>query len=248
MWFDQQSYQVRCEWGVAGVAALAQNVDVVIVVDVLSFSTCVDIATCRGAMIYPFPWKDERAALFASEIGGVLAAGRSRDELSLSPTSMMRASLGQRIVLPSPNGATLSGFTRDTPTLTGCFRNATAVAQRALEFGTRVGLVPAGERWPNGMLRPALEDWLGAGAILSHMEITKLSPEALTARAAFEAMRTSLSDMIRGCASGRELIERGWEQDLDLAVELDVSQGVPLLSDGGYRRLPEPHASGPDGG
>ena len=60
MWFDQQPYQVRCEWGAAGVHTLAPWVDVVVLVDVLSFSTCVDVATSREAVVYPFAWKDER--------------------------------------------------------------------------------------------------------------------------------------------------------------------------------------------
>ena len=41
-----------CEWGIAGAAALAEAADVFIVVDVLSFTTCVDIA-CANAGIGP---------------------------------------------------------------------------------------------------------------------------------------------------------------------------------------------------
>jgi 2-phosphosulfolactate phosphatase len=84
-------------------------------------------------------------------------------------------------------------------------------------------------------LRPSLEDWLGAGAILSHLDTTDLSPESVAARTAFEAARAGVPDMIRGCASGRELIERGWAEDVDLAVELDSSESAPFLSGGAFR-------------
>lgn len=233
MWFDQQAYDVRCEWGANGVQLLAPHVDVIVIVDVLSFSTCVDIATDRGARIYPFVWKDQRAQIFAESINAVLAGPRSHTEFSLSPASMQTASVGQRIVLPSPNGATLSGLVGSTPALAGCLRNAAAVAQRAQSFGRRIGIVPAGERWPDGTLRPALEDWLGAGAILLHLDGT-MSPEAYAAKMAFEMHRKNLATAMAECASGRELIERGWERDVLIATELNVSMSAPILHDGAY--------------
>jgi 2-phosphosulfolactate phosphatase len=233
VWFDQQAYPIRCEWGERGVETLAPAVDVLILVDVLSFSTCVDAATSRGAIVYPLAWKDERATEFARQVDGVLAGPRSATQFSLSPSSMAHAVAGQRIVLPSPNGAALSRLTGSTPTLTGCFRNSAAVARRALAFGPRVGVVPAGERWADGTLRPALEDWLGAGAILAHC-VGNFSPEAQAARAAFDAARADLAAIVARCASGRELIEQGWERDVRLAVEVDSSTSAPLLRDGAY--------------
>src|SRR5262245_39926407 len=65
MWSDQSSYDLRCEWGEAGVAALAPSVDAIVIVDVLSFSSCVDVAVARGARIYHYQWKDESEAEFA---------------------------------------------------------------------------------------------------------------------------------------------------------------------------------------
>ena len=236
MWFDQQAYDVRCEWGLHGVELLAPAADVAIIVDVLSFSTCVDVATRRGAVVYPARWKekDSAAAELARSVDGVLAGQRSREQVSLSPTSLMSIATGTRLVIPSPNGATLSATTGRTPTLTGCLRNASAVARRAQTFGTRIAVIPAGEQWPDGTLRPSVEDWLGAGAILAHLS-GALSPEAASARSAFEAARSQLSSILRGCASGRELIEGGWDDDVEVSAALNVSDASPLLHDGAYR-------------
>jgi 2-phosphosulfolactate phosphatase len=132
VWFDQDAYALRCEWGAAGITALAPCVDVLILVDVLSFSTCVDIAIARGARVYPYPWKDASAAAFAQSVEALLAGPRSRDHVSLSPGSLQRLTPGARVVLPSPNGATLSRLTGRVPTLTGCLRNAIAVARRSV--------------------------------------------------------------------------------------------------------------------
>ena len=233
MWFDQHRYELRCEWGARGVEVLAPHVDALIIVDVLSFSTCVDIAVARGAVVYPYHWKDDRAEAFTKSVGGVLAAARSRTHVSLSPASLRKVRRGTRIVLPSPNGAELSHLTGDTPTLTGCLRNAAAVARRARSFGTRIGVVPAGERWPDGTLRPSVEDWLGAGAILASLD-GSCSPETELARIAFASQQANIAAVLRGCASGRELVERGWPEDVELASELSVSECAPILRDGAY--------------
>ncbi len=234
---------VHCEWGRAGLAALAPSADVVIIVDVLSFATCVEIAVSRDAVVLPFGWRDARASAFAERMGAALAGARGSCGLSLSPDSMLGLAPGARVVLPSPNGATLSLAAGPGRVLTGCLRNATAVARAAAAAGARILVLPAGEQWPDGSLRPCLEDWLGAGAILAALA-ERLSPAALSveadaARAAAGAARGALSRALRDCASGRELIERGYEADVELAAALDVSEAVPALRDGAYHRLVE---------
>ncbi|HEU5090027.1 MAG TPA: hypothetical protein VFT99_21375, partial [Roseiflexaceae bacterium] len=103
---DQQGYSVRCEWGLHGIGALAGACDVFVIVDVLSFSTCVDIAVARGAWVYPWRWQNETAAQFAASVGAVLAGRRSHGQAgySLSPASLQTIAPATRLVLPSPNG------------------------------------------------------------------------------------------------------------------------------------------------
>jgi Phosphosulfolactate phosphohydrolase and related enzymes len=237
MFFDQQEFDIRCEWGVIGVTVLAPVSDVVIIVDVLSFSTCVDIAVDHGATVFPFPWKDESAVKFAASINAVLAdPKRTKGKYSLSPESLLQISPGTRIVLPSPNGATLTLKAKPTPVLAGCLRNARAVALAAMKYGTKFAIIPAGERWKDDYsLRPSFEDFIGAGAIISHLT-GKLSPEAVSAVAAFQEVKPMLGEYLRQCSSGKELIERDFSEDVDLASQLDISNSVPILIDNAFVR------------
>jgi 2-phosphosulfolactate phosphatase len=236
MSFDQAAYDVRCEWGQPGIAALAPGVDVLVIVDVLSFSTCVEIATTRGAIILPYRCRGQSAERFALQERAELARPRGMGSYSLSPASYLTVAAGTRIVLPSPNGASLSLGTAGKPTLGGCLRNAAAVARAASRLGRRIAVIPAGEQWPDGSLRPGLEDLLGAGAIIGHL-VGSLSPEAQAAADLYRASRPDLAARVWQCSSGRELIDRGFEHDVALACELNVSQGVPTLVGNAYMQL-----------
>lgn len=230
---DQANFAIRCEWGMQGVTTLAPISDVIIIIDVLSFTTCVELATAQGATIYPYRGDD--AAGFATSVGAELATKWGGSGYSLSPHSLTQLPAGLRLVLPSPNGSTLSLGTGDTPTLAGCLRNYKAIATAAMTYGKRIAVIPAGERWyPDPALRPSYEDWLGAGAIISELSGT-LSPEARAARAAFRDAADELESLLGQCSSGKEHAERGHAENVTLAAAANVSTCVPRLVDGAYR-------------
>ncbi len=234
MTFSQSNFDIRCEWGLHGAIKLAQCCDAVIIVDVLSFTTAVTIAVSNGGVVFPYPWKDNSREEFAKSHGAILAGPRSSGNYSLSPSSLIEVQQGERIVLPSPNGSTISLATDDTPTYAGCLRNAKAVAKAAQRHGTTIGVVPCGERWKSdATLRPAIEDWLGAGAIIQHLAGT-LSSEALLAQANYQYAQTQLLSIIKQSSSGRELLEMGFEYDINLACEENVSDITPKLVNDAY--------------
>jgi 2-phosphosulfolactate phosphatase len=85
--------------------ALSSVSEVVVVVDVLSFSTCVDIAVSRRAQVLPYPSEGPGAEEFAREHRAELARARGEGQYSLSPLTFLDIAPGTRVVLPSPNGA-----------------------------------------------------------------------------------------------------------------------------------------------
>ena len=233
VWFDQSAYDVRVEWGGGGVASLCDGAEVVVIVDVLSFSTCVDVAVGRGAAILPFARSGDEARAYARQMGAQCGGPRGEGRFSLSPTSFAEIGAGERVVLPSPNGGALSLHTGGTPTFTACLRNASAVALAAQEVGRRIAVIAAGERWKSDALRPALEDWLGAGAVVAALEGSR-SPEADGALAMFEASARRLPDILIGCASGRQLVDLGFTDDVVWASALNMSACAPILRAGAF--------------
>lgn len=248
---------VRCEWGPAAVALAADlgPEDLTVVVDVLSFSTTVTVAVAKGIAVWPMRWRDDRARALAEQVGAVLAVERLEAELladdpagldaramvSLSPAEMSRVQGVSAIVLPSPNGSTITAALADSgvQVAVGCLRNASAVADRAVEVvqgGGRVLVVPAGERWPDGSLRPALEDWWGAGAVLARIRDRSKVPfsvEASAAASSFEHLGDPGLPLAQ-CGSGRELIARGYGADVEMAAAVDAVDVVAMLRAGRF--------------
>lgn len=252
----QSGHRVRLEWGPTGALAVAgpgvaAEVDagvVAVVVDVLSFTTTLTVALDRGITVLPHPWRDERAAAYAVQRDATLAVGRLEARsgaggVSLSPAAMTRVDGVRRLVLPSPNGSTIcAALARTGAVVVGAsLLNAAAVAGMLathLAKGGHVAVVPAGERWTDGSLRPAVEDLWGAGAVLAALRRlvpdAGLSPEARVAERAHAAVADRLPEELRACASGRELVDVGFGDDVDTAARVDTSTQVPVLRDGEF--------------
>jgi|HigsolmetaAR202D_1030399.scaffolds.fasta_scaffold00767_9 2-phosphosulfolactate phosphatase len=236
MRFAQQSdFDIRFEWGIEGVRNVAnpQPSDASIIVDILSFSTCVDIACSRQAQVLPYSHNDDSSFSYAQTRNALLASKRLEQGYSLSPRSLLNIEAGTRLVLPSPNGATLSLACNSPIVLAGSLRNAAAVAHYAQRHAKTITLIAAGERWNDGSLRPAIEDLVGAGAIIHYLS-GKKSPEARLAEQAFLSHHNDLSALLVACASAIELSERGFAFDVALALELNVSTAVPRLYDSSF--------------
>jgi 2-phosphosulfolactate phosphatase len=82
-----------------------------------------------------------------------------------------------------------------------------------------------------------VEDLWGAGAFIAALEdlgVGPLSPEAQTAVAAYRVVAADLPAQLRECASGRELAQYGFPQDVAIAAEVGSSRSVPVLRAGAF--------------
>ena len=238
--FAQSPYRCRLDWGRHGARAAAERQDILVIVDTLSFSTAVVTAVQRGGLVYPCA-ADEAPGALAQRIGGEVAVRRkdvpARGRFSLSPLTYLHLAPGTRIVLASPNGATCSRYARAVPCLfVGALVNAEAVAtvvSHLLDTTDHcVTILACGERWQppsaDGALRIALEDYLGAGAILASLR-QEQSPEARVCAGAFTHSQRDIAALLWECGSGRELRAMGFPEDVRHAAQLNSYDAVPVM-------------------
>jgi 2-phosphosulfolactate phosphatase len=224
--FQQLSWRVRHDWGHAGARRAAQRGDAVVVVDLMRFSSACAVAVARGVWLRP-----------VAEPPADPAARRW-----LSPLSYEGVAPGMRLELWSPNGATCCALAERAPRVwVGALVNAAAVAgavSRWLAGSERaVTVLSAGERWAepadDGALRFAIEDYLGAGAILSRLDASlPRSPEARVCEAAWQGSAAHVRELLLGSGSGQELLARGREAELELLMRIDSLDSAPVIRDG----------------
>jgi 2-phosphosulfolactate phosphatase len=223
-WASQEGFDLRFDWGTPGVARLAPYCRTFVIVDVLRFSTAVETGLTHGLVVEPEHWPMPRSA---TPRDAYVADGSAPGGPSLSPGSLLLLPKGARVVLPSLNGANCALAAADTgaTVIAGSLRNASAVAKYVAEAGAPVGVIAAGDLASDGTMRPAVEDILGAAAILRLLPGSR-SPEAAIAEAAFTA---DPLELVRESASARQLASVGHDEDAEWAGQLDVSTCVPVL-------------------
>jgi 2-phosphosulfolactate phosphatase len=237
---------IHVEWGLAGSKLAAARGDLVVLVDVLSFSTSLSIACGRGATVLVYS-PNELDAMGGREKAArdlkaeVITKSRQAEagSYSLSPASVTDCPADLRLIVTSPNGAAcVAAAAKASACVIGCLRNRTATAAYIKEQlrddanqRRRATIVPCGEQWSSvgeeiGW-RPCVEDWLGAGSIVDALqeEHVSLSVEAELAMRTFQSMSGQVGEFLRNCLSGRELVARSFATDVELAAEIDAEAG-----------------------
>lgn len=204
---DQHRYQVRLEWGVDGLVRLAPA-DVVIVVDVLRFSTTATDAVARGETV-PL----DAAARAGSADGAAVAAAAARAGAVVLLGCLRNASAVAAAVLAEQQ------------------RRGERTSVAVIAAGERVsGADGAPARF-------AAEDQLGAGAIidaLTALGLDHTSPEAAVACESFRGLRGAVRHLLTATGSGQEMLDRGGRDEVLAAAAVDAASVVPVLRDGAF--------------
>lgn len=235
----QDRFRCRLEWGRDGARRAAARRDMVVVCDTLRFSTAVVAAIARGVVIVPRSEPKGGGTGMAHHPGGGLDSAPR-----LSPGFYNGIPAGGEVDLLSPNGATCCRLASTAPyVLVGCIVNGRAVAEAAATIAEReqygISVIACGERrdaGEDGALRFAVEDYLGAGAILSYLS-SPASAEARLCAAAFLETQSHLEEILWECASGWELRQKGLGEDVRYAARLNLHDVVPILHGDRIERL-----------
>ncbi len=193
------------EWGTAGLSRLAPA-DIVVVVDVLRFSTTVIRSLEGGAEVAL-----DAAADAVSRNGAAVA--RAAD----------RAAAGEVVLGGLRNAAAVAAHV---------LRRQAERGERTSVAVIAAGERPAADA---ADVRVAVEDALGAGAIIAALGdrgVDHCSPEAAVAGEGFRALRGATRHLLTASGSGLELTAAGRRDEVLAAAALDAASVVPVLRSG----------------
>jgi 2-phosphosulfolactate phosphatase len=210
--FDQSSYQVRLEWGVAGLQRLAPT-DIVVVVDVLRFSSTVTDAVASGRTV------SLTDAVGWSRNGAATAAAAEATGATVLLGSLRNASAVARAVLEIQNR-------RQQRTSVSVIAAGELTDAGELRFAVE-------DQLGAGTIIAALSD-LGAD---------HTSPDAAAACESARGLRRAMRHLLTASGSGKELADgvdatariqaAGLiPTETAAAAEVDASDAVPVLVDG----------------
>ena len=211
----------------------------VVVIDVLRATTTIAEAFAAGARaVYPVASVEEAARL-ASTLGRdqVLLCGERRClpiegfDLGNSPREFTADRVaGKSLVMSTTNGTyAISQTSGAERVITAAFANLSAVADAVAGDG-EVSIVCAGRQG-----RFALEDAVCAGMLLE--ALAERTGDALEGDDAAGAARTLAAshaptrEMLAATAAGRDLIDAGLGDDLEVCANIDRLDLVPVIRD-----------------
>jgi 2-phosphosulfolactate phosphatase len=214
--------------------------DIIVIVDVLRFSSTVCTAVANGFSVVAFSHPN-KAARYSEESGTPMSGPTGNAKYSLSPLDYLNPKAPEEIALVSPNGAALVRMIDGTAkAFIGCFLNSRALGRylAMLSRGANKGisLIAAGEaaegKYENlKQRRFAIEDYLGCGAILTELSMSKTA-EATVCQRAFESCKHDYVKLIGESLSGKYLSERGFGFDISHCVQRNLYDCIPAIQSG----------------
>ncbi|MEM4251511.1 MAG: 2-phosphosulfolactate phosphatase [Candidatus Bathyarchaeia archaeon] len=211
--------------------------EVVVVVDVLRFSSSVVVALDKGAKsIIPVKtlvqakrlYKRDCRIILAGERGGKMPKGF---HLGNSPTELSRANLKDKtIVMTTTNGTAALEYSKGAKwVLIGSFLNSRAVCKRVLELSRDAADISIVLASRSGDF--FLEDFVCAGLLVSIVsrERGEMNDVARAARLAWVTSSSDLETVVRVGSHAKYLESMGYGEDVDLCLSRDSYDVVPLL-------------------
>lgn len=206
---DQSTYQVRAEWGVAGLQRLAPA-DVIIVVDALRFTTTVTDRVATGGVV---PLDDEA---FAVSLNGAVVAAAAANTTATVLAGCLRnaAAVADAVVaIQAQRG------TRTTIAVIACGERV-ARESEVVRFAVEDQLAA-------GAIISALSD----------RGIDHTSPEAAVMGEAARALSHACVHLLLASGSGRELAERGRRDEVVNAAAHNAVSAVATVRNGQFEAL-----------
>lgn len=221
---------------------------VVIVIDVLRATSVIVKALSEGAMeIIPVATVEEAFQKAKTFPQGTTLLGGERNsrriegfDLGNSPKEYIRERIkGKRIILTTTNGTKAFNIVSSgKKVLTACFFNLKAIARYCLSLEEDLLIFASGDEG-----NFSLEDVVCGGMFIEKMVeeegSIRLTDSAVAARILYERFKEDLLEVFYTSHHGRDLVKKGFEEDLLYCAQTDIYEVVPIFR-GGIIRIP-PH-------
>ena len=119
---QQAGFDARLEWAAEGAVLLARACPVLVVVDVLRFTTAVEVAVARGARVVPHRWPGAGAVLHA-------LGGRPSPEARAAVAAFLQAA--DDLPAPWPAAPPVASWPPAASPATSAWRQSTTSARRS---------------------------------------------------------------------------------------------------------------------
>ena len=217
----------------------------VVVIDVLRATSVIIQAMSQGALeIIPVPTVGDAFQMAkAFPRGFVLLGGESETknipgfDLGNSPREYVAERVkGKKLILTTTNGTKAFHLVSSgKEILVGSFFNIGAVTQRCVELDRDLLIFPSGDEG-----NFSLEDTICGGMLIELITGIGEKPISLTdasecTKILYKRFEDNLLEAFRLSRHGKELISRGYEEDLAYCARIDAIPLVPIFRDGVIR-------------
>lgn len=218
-----------------------ENYGNVIVIDVFRSSTTIILALENGAEEVIPTSSPEEAKKLRERIDDGLLVGEELGftpegfDMNISPRLMTREAVsGKKIIYCSTNLMKAVLRFRDAENLiVGALTNSSAVARYVNSLNPSMLMIVACGFIPRKMI--TLEDVVGAGSIISKLRYDEASDTAVMARLVYE--NEEWKKYVKKCFIANYLRKIGWGDDIDICLEENISNIVPVLREGAFKGI-----------
>lgn len=215
---------------------------VVVVIDVLRATSVTVQAMSQGASeIIPLATVEEAFRMAKAFPRGFVLLGGEREskeipgfDLGNSPREYVAERVeGKKIILTTTNGTkAFHAVSSGREILAGSFLNIGAVARRCVESEKDLFIFPSGDQG-----NFSLEDTLCGGMLIDlilkrEKEEVVLTDASYGAQVLFQRFKDNLVEAFHLSHHGKELIHRGFEEDLAYCAQIDMTPLVPIFRQG----------------
>jgi 2-phosphosulfolactate phosphatase len=217
----------------------------VIVIDILRATSVIVHALSQGAIeIFPVSTVEEAFKKIKNFPPGTTLLGGEREsrkiegfDLGNSPKEYVAEKIkGKKLILTTTNGTRAFHFVSSGRGIMVCsFFNIREVAQRCIDLGRDLFIFPAGDKGEF-----SLEDTVCGGMLIDLMikegkKSITLTDASCSAHILYQRFKANLIEAFRLSCHGKELIDRGFGDDLPFCAQTDIIRIVPIFREGVIR-------------